>query len=164
MTSTMRFLRPTTRLAAALVPFASASLAAQGAPAASAPGTVAFVDVSVIPMTGTGPQVLANRTVIVRDGRIAQIGAAGTLSPPAGATVIQGRGKYLIPGLAEMHAHLPGANAPAPARARHPLPLRRQRHHDDPRHARRTEPARPAPADGVWASCSVRRSSSERRR
>jgi imidazolonepropionase-like amidohydrolase len=113
MTPTMRFLRPTARLLAALVPLAPASLSAQGAPAAGARGTVAFVDVSVIPMTGTGPQVLPNRTVIVRDGRIAQIGAAGTLAPPAGATVVQGRGKFLIPGLAEMHAHLPGANAPA---------------------------------------------------
>ena len=27
--------------------------------------------------------------------------------------MIQGRGKFLMPGLAEMHAHLPGANAPA---------------------------------------------------
>ena len=113
MTPTMRFLRPTARLLTALAPLAPASLAAQGTPGAGARGTVAFVDVSVIPMTGTGPQVLPNRTVIVRDGRIAQVGAAGTLSPPAGATVVQGRGKFLIPGLAEMHAHLPGANAPA---------------------------------------------------
>src|SRR6188508_1858791 len=105
MTPTMRFLRPTARLLASLV--------AQGAPAAGAPGTVAFVDVSLIPMTGTAPSVLPNRTVIVRDGRIAQIGATGSLTPPAGATVIQGSGKYLMPGLAEMHAHLPGANAPA---------------------------------------------------
>ncbi|HKP14435.1 MAG TPA: amidohydrolase family protein [Gemmatimonadaceae bacterium] len=108
----MRFLRPAARLLAALLPFAPASLVAQGAPAAGAGGTVAFVDVTVIPMTGTGPQLLPNRTVIVRDGRIAQVGAAGTLAPPAGATVIQGRGKYLMPGLAEMHAHLPAANAP----------------------------------------------------
>jgi imidazolonepropionase-like amidohydrolase len=108
----MRFLRPTALLLAALAPFVPASLAAQGAPPAGSRGTVAFVDVSVIPMTGTGPQVLPNRTVIVRDGRIAQIGATGTLAPPAGATVVQGRGKFLMPGLAEMHAHLPGANAP----------------------------------------------------
>ena len=48
-----------------------------------------------------------------------------------------------------MHAHLPGSERTRAARAGHPLPLRRERHHDDPRHARRTEPARPAPADGV---------------
>jgi imidazolonepropionase-like amidohydrolase len=112
MTPTMRFLRPTARLVAALASLVPASLDAQGAPAAGARGTVAFVGVSVIPMTGTGPLLLPNRTVIVRDGRIAQIGASGTLAPPAGATVIQGRGKFLMPGLAEMHAHLPAANAP----------------------------------------------------
>ena len=113
MTPTMRFLKPTARLLAALLPLAPASLVAQGASAAGARGTFAFVDVSVIPMTGTGPQVLPNRTVIVRDGLITQVGAAGALAPPSGATVIQGRGKYLMPGLAEMHAHLPAANAPA---------------------------------------------------
>jgi imidazolonepropionase-like amidohydrolase len=109
----MRFTRSTARFLSLISLAAPAALTAQGAPAAGARGTVAFVDVTVIPMTGTGPQTLPNRTVIVRDGRIAQIGAAGSLTPPAGATVVQGRGKYLIPGLAEMHAHLPGANAPA---------------------------------------------------
>jgi imidazolonepropionase-like amidohydrolase len=45
--------------------------------------------------------------VIVIDGpRIAQVGARGTVSVPPGATVIDGRGKFVIPGLADMHNHL----------------------------------------------------------
>jgi imidazolonepropionase-like amidohydrolase len=109
--TTMRLTRPTTRCLTLASLAAPAMLAAQ-TPAAGARGTTAFVDVTVIPMTGAGPRALPNRTVVVRDGRIAQVGEAGSLAPPAGATVIQGRGKYLIPGLAEMHAHLPGTNAP----------------------------------------------------
>ncbi|MGH7664915.1 MAG: amidohydrolase family protein, partial [Gemmatimonadaceae bacterium] len=70
----------------------------------------AFVGVSVIPMDRE--RVLADQTVIVRDGRIAAIGPAAATTVPAGAQRIDGRGKFLMPGLAEMHAHIPGANAP----------------------------------------------------
>jgi hypothetical protein len=95
------------RLSALLVCFVPALLHAQAAPSRVA----AFVDVTVIPMTGGGT-TLRNQTVVVRDGRVAQMGDASRVTAPAGATVIQGRGKYLMPGLAEMHAHLPGTNAP----------------------------------------------------
>ncbi len=44
-------------------------------------------------------------TVTVADGRIAAVGPAGTQSPPAGARVIDGTGKTLLPGLWEMHQH-----------------------------------------------------------
>jgi hypothetical protein len=89
---------------------APATLAAQPTTAAGTRGTVAFVDVSVVPTTGNAS--IPNRTVIVRDGRIVEVGEAARTTVPQGATVIQGRGKFLMPGLAEMHAHLPGANAP----------------------------------------------------
>ena len=69
---------------------------------------VAFVDVTVIPMDRE--RVLERQTVIVRDGRIAALGPVGRTSVPAGVLRVDGRGKYLIPGLAEMHAHIPGAN------------------------------------------------------
>jgi imidazolonepropionase-like amidohydrolase len=59
----------------------------------------------------TGNTVLRRQTVIVRDGRVAQMGATGQVAAPRGATVIDGRGKYLMPGLAEMHAHIPAGNA-----------------------------------------------------
>jgi imidazolonepropionase-like amidohydrolase len=103
-------LPPFGALAAALLP---AVLVAQGTPVtkdARSSTTVAFVGVSVIPMDGD--RVLDNYTVVVRDGRIAALGDRRTVTPPAGATVIEGRNRFLIPGLAEMHAHLLGPNAP----------------------------------------------------
>ncbi|HLM02364.1 MAG TPA: amidohydrolase family protein [Pyrinomonadaceae bacterium] len=63
---------------------------------------VAFVDVNVIPMDKE--RVLRNQTVIVRDGLIAEIGKNAKI--PAGAQVIDAKGKYLIPGLVDMHTHL----------------------------------------------------------
>lgn len=71
--------------------------------AASAQESVAIRNVTVIPMTGSAR--LANQTVLVRDGRIAEVGSTAQIRIPAGATVVDGTGKYLIPGLFEMHAH-----------------------------------------------------------
>jgi imidazolonepropionase-like amidohydrolase len=65
---------------------------------------VAFVNVNVIPMDRE--RILAGQTVIVRDGRIAEIGPAGRTKVPVGALSVDGHGKYLIPGLADMHVHL----------------------------------------------------------
>ncbi len=73
----------------------------QGAP-------IVFTGVSVIPMDRE--TVIANQTVIVENGRIAYIG--GQRAAPAGATSIDARGKFLMPGIAEFHAHVPsGAGA-----------------------------------------------------
>jgi hypothetical protein len=74
--------------------------------------TTAFVNVNVLPMDTE--RVLYGQTVIVRDGRIAEIGDAGKLKIPKNALRIDGRGKFLMPGFADMHAHL---NSP------HELPL-----------------------------------------
>jgi imidazolonepropionase-like amidohydrolase len=51
--------------------------------------------------------VLERQTVVVRDGRIASVGPAASAQIPATAVRIDGRGKYLMPGIAEMHAHVP---------------------------------------------------------
>lgn len=66
--------------------------------------TTAFVGVNVIPMDRE--RVLANQTVVVRDGRIAAIGDAGKTSVPKDALRIDAAGKYIIPGLVDMHTHL----------------------------------------------------------
>ena len=79
------------------------------APVAHAQGTYAFTNVNVVPMTSE--TVLSNQTVVVKDGRITALGAAATVRVPQGATRIEARGKYLMPGLAEMHGHIPGQNA-----------------------------------------------------
>lgn len=65
----------------------------------------AFVNVNVIPMDRQ--QVLRGQTVVVRGSRIAQMGPADRVKAPAGATLVNAPSKYLIPGLAEMHAHIP---------------------------------------------------------
>jgi imidazolonepropionase-like amidohydrolase len=80
------------------------------APPLSAPGTldtatVAFVNVAVVPMDRD--RILRDQTVIVRHGAIAEMDASTRLRPPPNATVVDGSGRYLLPGLAEMHAHIP---------------------------------------------------------
>src|SRR5262245_58237529 len=64
----------------------------------------AFVNVNVIPMDRE--RILKNQVVVVRDGRIAEIGAANSVKVPSGARRVDGRGKFLIPGLFDMHTHL----------------------------------------------------------
>jgi imidazolonepropionase-like amidohydrolase len=69
--------------------------------------TVVFKNVNVIPMTAN--KVVEKQTVVVTDGKIASVGKAAKV--PEGAKVVDGAGKFLIPGLAEMHGHVPPANA-----------------------------------------------------
>ena len=68
-------------------------------------GDLAFVGVNVLPMDSE--RVLEHRTVVVDDGRIASIEPAGRVEPAAGVEVVEADGHYLMPGLAEMHGHLP---------------------------------------------------------
>ncbi len=70
----------------------------------------AFTGVTVLPMDKEA--VLANQTVVVADGKIASIAPAAKAQVPAGAVKVDGSGKYLMPGLGELHAHIPGGNAP----------------------------------------------------
>jgi imidazolonepropionase-like amidohydrolase len=53
-----------------------------------------------------GERLLDSRDVLVENGRISAVGAAGTLQTPAGAQRIDLSGLTLIPGLIEMHSHL----------------------------------------------------------
>ncbi|HEX6107295.1 MAG TPA: amidohydrolase family protein [Gemmatimonadales bacterium] len=82
----------------------TAAVHAQGSRGHLTPGTLAVTGVAVVPMTSE--TVIQNATVIVRDGRIEAIGPSARVKVPAGARRIDGRGKYLIPGLADMHTHL----------------------------------------------------------
>ncbi|MFQ5796070.1 MAG: hypothetical protein ACE5JP_13620 [Candidatus Bipolaricaulia bacterium] len=66
--------------------------------------TVAFVDVTVIPMDRE--QVWEGQTVIVKDGRIAQMGPNATIDIPEDAFRVDGSGRFLLPGLSDMHVHL----------------------------------------------------------
>lgn len=88
------------------------ALAAGGQRAAAQAQTIAIVDVTVLPMDSA--RVLEHQTVVVRDGRITAMGPTARTAVPAGAVRVDGRGKFLMPGLSEMHAHLPNPqNQPA---------------------------------------------------
>ena len=84
-----------------------------GAPSASlqsASREVAFVNVNVVPMDSE--RVLKGQTVLVRGDRIVQVGPAAKVKVPDNALRVDGTGKYLMPGLAEMHGHIPPPQDP----------------------------------------------------
>ena len=66
-------------------------------------GAIAFEHVAVVPMDRQ--RILENQTVVVRDGVIAAVGRDGAVTIPAGATRVDLRGRYVMPGLADMHVH-----------------------------------------------------------
>ena len=66
---------------------------------------IVFRSVNVIPMDRE--RVIANQTVVVRNGRITAMGNEGKVRVSDEALVVDGTGKYLMPGWAEMHAHVP---------------------------------------------------------
>jgi predicted amidohydrolase YtcJ len=70
---------------------------------ATQPTAIVISDVTVIDGTGALPRVT---TVVVEGDRIVAIARGGRARPPADVTVIDGRGKYLIPGLWDMHIHI----------------------------------------------------------
>lgn len=70
-----------------------------------APPPLAIAHVTVIDTNGGPP--LPGRTVLIRDGKIAAVAPDATAPPlPAEATILDGSGKFLIPGLWDMHVHL----------------------------------------------------------
>ncbi len=75
-----------------------------GEAAAADAAVIAMVGVRVLPMDREG--LLDEHTVVVRDGRIAEMGPVAEIRVPAGARRIEGRGRVLMPGLADMHVHL----------------------------------------------------------
>lgn len=72
--------------------------------------TTAFVNVTVVPMDAE--RTIPDATVIVSGGTITDVGPSSSVKPPAGATIVDGRGKFLMPGLAEMHGHIPSPTSP----------------------------------------------------
>src|SRR6516164_7640520 len=66
----------------------------------------------VLLIDGTGAAAQADQTIVIDHGKIAAVGSAASTNVPAGAKVIDARGKTVIPGLVGMHEHLfsPAAN------------------------------------------------------
>jgi len=80
------------------------SVATQAAPAKP----IAISHVTVIDVVGG--RALRDVNVVIRDGKIASVGHDAA---PPGATIVDGRGKFLIPGLWDMHVHLSWTTASA---------------------------------------------------
>ena len=66
-------------------------------------GTLAFTGATLI--DGTGKPPVANATIVTQNGRVVAAGSAQSVKIPASATKIDVSGKYIIPGLWDMHAH-----------------------------------------------------------
>lgn len=71
-------------------------------------GTAVFENVNVVPMDQE--QILENQTVIVLDGIITEISDSYAVEVPPDALRIPGDGRYLIPGLTDMHVHVKDEN------------------------------------------------------
>lgn len=68
------------------------------------PEPFAFLDVNVVPMDSE--HILEHQTVIIRNEKIERIGSYQEIEIPGNATQIDGSGRYLMPGLVDMHAHI----------------------------------------------------------
>ena len=97
---------------ASLALLASPELNAQRPTLSTAVRAYVAVDSPVVALTharvidGTGAPARDDQTLIIRDGRIAVLGASRSIAVPAGAQVIDLTGKTVIPGLVMVHEHL----------------------------------------------------------
>jgi imidazolonepropionase-like amidohydrolase len=73
--------------------------------------TLVIAHVTVIDCTGAAAK--PNSTVVVRGGLISAVGPRETVTVPTGARVVEAKGKFLIPGLWDMHGHLTDATEEA---------------------------------------------------
>ena len=90
----------------AILCFSVAVLAGCASGRVSEPHTVAIVGAVVIHPERDGASVASpDTTIVIRDARIEAVGPAATTSVPAGSLVIDGRGKWVIPGLIDSHVH-----------------------------------------------------------
>ena len=69
--------------------------------------TIAIVGVNVVPMDRE--RVIQDQTVLIDNGKITSIGPRSSTQPQAGALIINAKGKYLLPGLIDMHVHIRSA-------------------------------------------------------
>ncbi|HUP21849.1 MAG TPA: amidohydrolase family protein [Thermoanaerobaculia bacterium] len=99
--------RPHPRLLATTLALLAAALGLLGcAPAArEVDGDLAFVGATVLPMVDQSR--LEDHTVVIAGGRIVAVAPSDSLSLSADTTVVDASGKFLMPGLAEMHGHYP---------------------------------------------------------
>lgn len=79
-----------------------------------AAGTIVLTGARLIDGTGRAP--LDRATVVITNGRIAAVGTAAAVTPPAGAVRIDASGKTIVPGLINAHGHLNADQSTRPIR------------------------------------------------
>jgi hypothetical protein len=79
------------------------TVAGYGKERAAAPYSLAIIDVTVVPMSRN--ELRPHQTVLIQGERIVAIGPADTVRVPGGVTRVSGSGRYLMPGLIDMHVH-----------------------------------------------------------
>jgi imidazolonepropionase-like amidohydrolase len=88
-----------------LIVVASVSAGAQAPPAVPPAGAVkAIVGATVVNLDGGAP--VTDAVIVVEGDRVAAVGPAATTKIPAGAETIRAAGKWILPGLMNMHGHL----------------------------------------------------------
>lgn len=80
--------------------------------ACSAPANKPILITNVTVINPASSSTRAGYSVLVQDAKIVDAGPPGVVGTPKGAIVIDGSGKFLIPGLCDMHVHLTGAGEP----------------------------------------------------
>lgn len=84
------------------------------AAAAAQDKPVAYINAKIIPIVGPA---LDQGTIVVQNGKIVAVGDTRSIKPPAGATVVDAKGKTIMPGLVDTHSHIgegSGADGSAP--------------------------------------------------
>ncbi len=71
-------------------------------------GSIALIGATVITMKGD--EVLSNATILVEQNRIKSIGTANAVAIPAGTKTVDVSGKYIMPGIVDVHAHGPAGS------------------------------------------------------
>ena len=92
-----------------LVAFCVGAMALSGCVAQernAAESSIAIVGATLIHPERDAAQALApDSTVVITGNRIAAVGSSGTIAVPVGSTIIDGRGKWVVPGLVDAHVH-----------------------------------------------------------
>jgi imidazolonepropionase-like amidohydrolase len=78
------------------------------------PPSLAITHVTLVDATGAAPQT--DMTIFLAEEQIAAIGASKSLFIPRKTKTLDGSGKFLVPGLVDMHVHLTGAGEPTGSR------------------------------------------------
>jgi imidazolonepropionase-like amidohydrolase len=71
-------------------------------------GDLALTGATIISMKGD--EVLANATILINRNRIAAVGTANQIAIPAGTKTVDVKGKYIMPGMIDVHAHGPAGS------------------------------------------------------